>query len=279
MTGGLPAGGKPGARSGHRGGAGASGALGQVPLHSNRRSGAVPSTVTVSQDRAGRWFVSLRVVVPAVTAAATTAMVGVDAGLNRLLTLSDGTTVDNPRQEARERAALVRAQRKLARKGKGSRNREKARVKVARVHARIADRRRDALQKVTTRLVRENQVLVIEDLAVRNMLKSHTLARAISDASWGMFRTLLEYKAQEYGRTLIAVPRWYPSTRLCSVCGTQAQKMALSVREWTCTGCDTRHDRDVNAARNILAAGLAVTACGADVRPQRGTTSRTGDRR
>jgi putative transposase len=241
--------------------------------------GAVPSTVTVSQDRAGRWFVSLRVVVPAVTAAATTAMVGVDAGLNRLLTLSDGTTVDNPRQEARERAALVRAQRNLARKGKGSRNREKARVKVARVHARIADRRRDVVQKVTTRLVRENQVLVIEDLAVRNMLRNHTLARAISDASWGMFRTLLEYKAQEYGRTLIAVSRWFPSTRLCSVCGTQAEKMALSVREWTCTGCDTRHDRDVNAARNILAAGLAVTACGADARPQRGTSSRAGDRR
>ncbi|PWK31741.1 transposase, partial [Actinoplanes xinjiangensis] len=118
--------------------------------------GAVPSTVTVSQDRAGRWFVSLHVVVPAVTAPATTAMVGVDAGLNRLLTLSDGTTVDNPRQEARERAALVRAQRNLARKEKGSRNREKARVKVARVHARIADRRRDVLHQVTTRLVREN---------------------------------------------------------------------------------------------------------------------------
>jgi putative transposase len=241
--------------------------------------GVVPSTVTVSQDRAGRWFVSLRVVVPAATAPTTTTMVGVDAGLNRLLTLSDGTTVDNPRHEARERAALVRAQRNLARKEKDSRNREKARLKVARVHARVADRRRDVLQKVTTRLVRENQVLVIEDLAVRNMLRNHTLARAISDASWGLFRTLLESKTAEYGRTLIAVPRWYPSTRLCSVCGTPAEKMALSVREWTCTGCDTRHDRDVNAARNILAAGLAVTACGADARPQRGTTSRTGDRR
>jgi putative transposase len=239
---------------------------------------AVPSTVTVSQDRAGRWFVSLRVVVPAVTAPTTTTMVGVDAGLNRLLTLSDGTTVGNPRHETRERAALVRAQRNLARKQKDSNNREKARLRVARVHARIADRRRDVLQKVTTRLVRENQVLVIEDLAVRNMLKNHRLARAISDASWGLFRTLLEYKAAEYGRTLIAVPRWYPSTRLCSVCGTRAGKMALSVRAWTCTACDTKHDRDVNAARNILAAGLAVTACGADGRPQRGTTSRAGDR-
>jgi putative transposase len=213
-------------------------------------AGAVPSTVTVSQDRAGRWFVSLRVVVPSATAPATTAVVGVDAGLNRLLTLQ-----------------------------KDSNNREKARLAVARVHARIADRRRDVLQKVTTRLVRENQVLVIEDLAVRNMLKNHCLARAISDASWGVFRTLLEYKAREYGRTLIAVPRWYPSTRLCSVCGMRAEKMDLSVREWTCTDCGSSHDRDVNAARNILAAGLAVTACGADARPQRGTSSRAGDRR
>ncbi|MFD1374189.1 RNA-guided endonuclease InsQ/TnpB family protein [Actinoplanes sichuanensis] len=241
--------------------------------------GVVPKTVTVSQDRAGRWFVSLRGEVPAAVAAAVTAMVGIDAGINRLLTLSDGDPVDNPRHESRERAALARAQQELARKEKGSRNREKARLKVARVHARIADRRRDVWHQVTTRLVRDNQVLVIEDLAVANMLKNGRLARAISDASWGMFRTLLEYKAEEYGRTLIVVPRWYPSTRLCSVCGVRADKMDLSVRAWACAGCGTQHDRDVNAARNILAAGLAVTACGADRRPQRGTTSRAGSRR
>jgi putative transposase len=240
---------------------------------------AVPSTATVSQDRAGRWFVSLRVEVSAATVPATTNMVGIDAGLNRLLTLSDGTSVGNPREESRERESLVRAQRALARKEKDSRNREKARLKVARVHARVADRRRDLLQKVTTRLVRENQTLVIEDLAVRNMLKNRPLARAISDASWGHFRRLLAYKAQEYGRTLVVIPRWYPSTRLCSMCGYRAERMDLSVREWTCAGCDARHDRDVNAARNILAAGLAVTACGADVRSQRGTSSRAGSRR
>jgi putative transposase len=217
--------------------------------------GAVPSTVTVSQDRAGRWFVSMRVEVPAATAPDTDRVIGIDAGVNRLLTLSDGTLVDNPRHEKRERAALARAQRSLARKEKDSRNREKARVKVARVHARITDRRRDMWHQVTTRLVRENQVLVIEDLAVRNMLKNHRLARAISDASWGLFRTLLEYKAGEYGRTLIVVPRWFPSTRLCSVCGQRAERMDLSVREWTCTGCDRKHDRDVNAARNLVAAG------------------------
>ncbi|GGN14266.1 transposase [Actinoplanes campanulatus] len=240
--------------------------------------GVVPSTVTVSQDRAGRWFVSLRCEAPATVAPTTEKVVGIDAGLNRLLTFSTGELVGNPRQERRERGRLARAQRVLARKEKGSRNREKARLRVARVHARVADRRRDMLHKVTTRLVRENQVLVIEDLAVRNMLQNHTLARAISDASWRLFRTLLEYKATEYGRTLIVVPRWYPSTRLCSHCGLRTEKMELSVRVWTCTGCDNRHDRDVNAARNLVAAGLAVTACGADGRPQRGTTSRAGDR-
>ncbi|MBO3738755.1 RNA-guided endonuclease InsQ/TnpB family protein [Actinoplanes flavus] len=235
--------------------------------------GVVPSTVTVSQDRAGRWFVSLRCKAPAATAPATGQMVGIDAGLNRLLTFSTGEAVENPRQERRERGRPARAQRELARKEKGSRNREKARVRVARVQARVADRRRDMWHQVTTRLVRENQVLVIEDLAVRNMLKNHTLARAISDASWGLFRILLESTATEYGRTLIVVPRWYPSTRLCSHCGVRAAKLDLSVRAWTCTGCNAKHDRDVNAARNILAAGLAVTACGADVGPQRGTPS------
>jgi putative transposase len=241
--------------------------------------GVTPTTVTVSQDRAGRWFVSLRVTVPAALASATTTAIGIDAGLDRLLTLSDGSLVPNPRQERKERERLVRAQRELARKAKDSRNREKARQRVARVHARIADRRRDVLHQVTTRLVRENQTLVIEDLAVRNMLKNHTLARAISDASWRLFRQLLEYKAAEYGRTLVVVPRWYPSTRRCAVCGVRVEKMDLSMREWTCNGCNTRHDRDVNAARNILAAGLAVTACEADGRPQRGTSSRAGSRR
>jgi putative transposase len=241
--------------------------------------GAMPTTVTVTQDRAGRWFVSLRCDAPAVTAPTTERAVGIDAGLSRLLTFSDGEFVENPQHDRRERNRLARAQRNLARKDKNSRNREKAQVKVARVHARVADRRLDLLQKVTTRLVRENQVLVIEDLAIRNMIKNHTLARAISDASWRLFRTLLTYKAREYGRTLIVVSRWFPSTRLCSTCDQRADKLVLSVREWTCTGCDTRHDRDVNAARNILAAGLAATACGDDVRPQRGTSFRAGSRR
>ena len=230
--------------------------------------GAAPSTVTVSQDSAGRWFVSLLCddVLEPVTAVH--AAVGVDAGLQHLLTLSTGQKITNPRYERRDRVRLARAQRELSRKQKGSVNRAKARGKVARVHARIADRRRDVLHKLSTRLVRENQTIVIEDLTVRNMVKNPSLARAISDAAWRQFRTMLQYKAGWHGRELIAVDRWFPSSKLCSACGVLTARMGLNVRSWRCR-CGTVHDRDVNAARNILAEGLSVAACGAGVRPQR----------
>jgi len=230
--------------------------------------GATPSTVTVTQDAAGRWFVSL-LCDDVIAQTPASGQVGIDAGLDSLLTLSTGEKITNPRHERRDRERLARAQRDLARKEKGSANRAKARLKVARVHARIADRRRDHLHKLTTRLVRETQTIVIEDLTVRNMVKNHSLARAISDAAWRQFRTLLEYKTDWYGRNLVVVDRWFPSSRLCSTCGAHAERMPLNVRSWTCR-CGTVHDRDVNAARNILAAGLAVTACGDGVRPQRG---------
>ncbi|WTE35889.1 transposase [Streptomyces sp. NBC_01618] len=232
--------------------------------------GARPSTVTVSQDAAGRWFVSLLCDDPSIQPLpATDSALGIDAGLDHLLTLSTGEKIANPRHERQDRARLAKAQRKLSRKARGDgANRARARRKVAEIHARIADRRRDLLHKLTTRLVRENQTLVIEDLTVRNMVKNHTLARAISDASWSEFRSMLEYKAAWYGREVIAVDRWFPSSKLCSACGTLAEKMPLNVRTWTCD-CGTTHDRDVNAAKNLLAAGLAVTVCGAGVRPQR----------
>ncbi|MFF9848412.1 RNA-guided endonuclease InsQ/TnpB family protein [Streptomyces litmocidini] len=235
--------------------------------------GAEPSTVTVSQDAAGRWFVSLLCEDPSVRPlpAADTA-VGIDVGLDHLLTLSTGEKIANPRHERRDRAALARAQRDLARKAPGDgANRRGARRKVAKIHARIADRRRDGLHKLTTRLVRENQTLVIEDLTVRTMVKNRALARAISDAAWSEFRSMLEYKAAWYGREVIAVDRFFPSSKLCSHCGRLAKSMPLHVRTWTCEGCGTTHDRDVNAAKNLKAAGLAVSVCGAGVRPQRRT--------
>ncbi len=232
--------------------------------------GATPTTVTVSRDAAGRWFVSLLCDDTPAPMSATTSAVGIDAGITSLVTLSTGEKITNPKHERRDRACLVKAQRNLARKAKGSANRAKARVKVARVHARIADRRRDFLHQLTTRLVRENQTLVIEDLTVRTMVKNHTLARAISDASWTELRSMLEYKCAWYGRELITVDRWFPSSKLCSACGALAEAMPLNVRTWTC-GCGATHDRDVNAAINLLAAGLAVTVCGDGVRPQRST--------
>ena len=234
--------------------------------------GAKPSTVTVSQDAAGRWFVSLLVEDPSVAPLPTTdAAVGIDVGLDHLLTLSTGEKVSNPRHERRDRARLAKAQRNVAKKTKGSSNRAKARRKVAKVYARITDRRRDGLHKLTTRLVRENQTLVIEDLTVRNMVKNHKLARAISDASWREFRSMLEYKATWYGQDVVVVDRFFPSSKLCSACGSLQDELPLSVRTWTCEGCGTFHDRDVNAARNLKAAGLAVSVCGAGVRPQRRT--------
>ncbi|MFJ1609927.1 RNA-guided endonuclease InsQ/TnpB family protein [Streptomyces sp. NPDC088253] len=234
--------------------------------------GMAPSTVTVSQDAAARWFVSLLCEDPSVQPLpATGQAVGVDVGLDHLLTLSTGEKIANPRHERRDRTRLAKAQRNLARKARGDgANRRKARLKVAKIHARIADRRRDTLHKLTTRLVRENQTIVIEDLTVRNMVKNRTLARAISDAAWAQFRGLLEYKAAWYGREVIAVDRFFPSSKLCSHCGILQEKLPLSVRTWTCD-CATTHDRDVNAAKNLLAAGLAVSACGAGVRPQRRT--------
>ncbi|MDI2029216.1 RNA-guided endonuclease TnpB family protein [Saccharopolyspora sp. TS4A08] len=234
--------------------------------------GAVPSTVTVWRDSADRWFVSILVESVVEHHLPTADAVGLDAGITTLLTLSTGEKITNPKHTDRERKRLARAQRALNRKCHGSSNREKARLKVARIHSKIGDRRRDYLHKVTTRLVRENQAVVIEDLAVQNMIKNRRLAQAILDAGWSDLRSMLEYKCAWYGRELIVVDRWSPSSKTCSRCGIVVEKLPLHVREWRCRGCGARHDRDINAARNILAAGLAVSACGADVRPQQGSS-------
>ena len=232
--------------------------------------GAEPSTVTVSRDAAGRWFVSLLCECPITPLPPARTVVGIDAGLTSLVTLSTGEKVTNPRHEKRDRARLALAQRRLSRKAKGSENRSRARVKVARVHARITDRRRDMLHKLSTRLVRENQTVVIEDLNVAGMLRNHSLARAISGAAWSDLRGMLEYKCDWYGRDLIVVDRWFPSSKTCSDCGHQIGALPLNVREWVCPRCGVLHDRDINAARNIRAGGLSVLACGGGVRPKPG---------
>ncbi|WP_124396263.1 RNA-guided endonuclease TnpB family protein [Rhodococcus wratislaviensis] len=230
--------------------------------------GAVPSQVTVSRNARGQYHISILVEDTITELDPVDRVVGLDAGITSLYTLSTGEKITNPRHERRDRERLAKAQRVLAKKQKGSRNRAKARLKVAKIHGRIADRRRDYLHKLSTRLVRENQVIAIEDLSVRNMVKNRSLSRAISDAGWSEFRTMLEYKADWYGRRVVAIDRFCPSSKTCPVCGAIASAMPLNVREWTCR-CGAVHDRDVNAARNILAVGLAVAACGDGVRPPR----------
>jgi putative transposase len=231
--------------------------------------GAEPSTITVSRDAADRWHLSILVEETITPLPPSDSAAGIDAGITSLVTFSTGEKIANPKHERRDRERLALAQRRLAKKQKGSANRAKAKVKAARVYARIADRRRDGLHKLSTRIIRENQTVIIEDLSVRNMVRNHCVARAISDASWSEFRRQLEYKADWYGRTVIAIDRFYPSSKTCSACGVIAATMPLNVREWTCAACGTLHDRDVNAAKNILAAGLAVAACGDGVRPAR----------
>ena len=195
-----------------------------------------PSTVTVSRDPDGRWYVSLAVdVADPVPLPATGAAVGVDLGVTDFAITSDGQRIANPRHLKRKARNLARYQRRMARKQRGSSNRAKAKAKVGRAHRKVRVRNR-------------------------------RLARVISDCGWGEFRSQLEYKAQRAGRTLVVIDRWYPSSKTCSACGHLLAEVKLSTRAWTCPGCRTLHDRDVNAAKNILAAGLAVTACGGDVR-------------
>jgi putative transposase len=229
---------------------------------------SAPSQVTVSRNSRGQYHVSILCEDTVHDGPSMDSTVGLDAGINFLLVLSTGEKIVNPKHEKRDRARLKRAQQELSRKAKGSANRVKAKLRVAKVYGRIADRRRDALHKLSTRLINENQVICIEDLSVRNMVKNHSLARAISDASWLELRRQLEYKAEWYGREVIAIDRWYPSSKTCSACGAIVEKLPLNIREWTCR-CGAHHDRDVNAAKNIHAAGLAVAACGDGIRPVR----------
>jgi putative transposase len=169
-------------------------------------------------------------------------------------------------RQARRERGLARYQRRLARCQKNSANRAKAKAKVARAHRKVRASRADFLHRTSARLVRDHDVIVIEDLNVSGMVRNHSLAKAISDSGWGTFRRLLEYKAARAGRRLIVTGRFFPSSKTCSACGHLLAELPLSVRVWQCPSCGTRHDRDVNAAKNILAAGLAVSACGADVR-------------
>lgn len=231
------------------------------------------TTVTISMDAAGRYFVSLRFKRDIHPMRPVDGDVGIDMGITSLVTLSTGEKVHNPRHTKRDAKKLARAQKKLSRCQKGSNRRAKQRKRVARIHARIADRRSDHMHKLTTRLIRENQTIVVESLAVKNMVRNHALAKHISDAAWGELVRQLRYKADWYGRNLVEIDRWYPSSKRCSGCGHVVPSLPLDVRSWNCPECGVVHDRDINAAKNILAVGHTVTARGEGVRPKRFTVA------
>jgi putative transposase len=223
--------------------------------------------VTVIKDAAGRYFASF--VVEAQPAALPPAepVVGIDLGLTHFAVLSDGRKIASPQFLRRAEKQLKRRQRDLSRKQDGSRNRDKARAKVARAHARVADARRDFHHQLSTRLIRENQAIAVEDLAVKALGRT-PLAKSVHDAGWAAFVNMLEYKARLYGREFHRIGRFVPTSRVCSVCGAKDGPKPLHIRTWPCQGCGAQLDRDVNAAVNVAkAAGLAVTACGAQVRP------------
>jgi len=240
--------------------------VGRLKVRWSRSLPSAPSSVTITLDRAGRYHASFVVqAVEAPLAPAETA-VGIDLGLTSFATLSDGRKVDNPQWLRQRERALRRSQRNMSRKRKGSRNRDKARLRAARLHTRVADARRDFHHQLSTNVIGEHQTVCVETLNVAGLGRSR-FAKSIHDAGWGQFTAMLEYKAKLYGRTLVRVDRMFPSSQLCSACGHRDGPKPLKVRTWTCPDCGTVHDRDLNAAKNILAAGLAVTACGPGLRP------------
>ncbi|NER19933.1 MAG: IS200/IS605 family element transposase accessory protein TnpB [Symploca sp. SIO1B1] len=236
-----------------------------------------PSTVTVRLHPDGRWQISIRFDDPTIKPLPVTdKSIGIDLGISSLVITSDGDKVANPQHFKKHYRRLRQAQKSLSRKQPKSKNREKSRIKVARIHRKITDSRKDHLHKLTTQLVRENQTIVVEDLAVKNLVKNPKLAPAISDVSWGEITRQLAYKCRWYGRTYIEIDRWFPSSKRCSNCGYIVEKLPLSVREWCCPDCGENHDRDINASKNILAAGLAVSVCGATVRPEQSKSVKAG---
>ena len=231
-----------------------------IPIVLSRKFQGKIKTVTITQTPTKKYFASIlvetnedTVSVPKVQNA-----IGMDLGIAHFAVMSNGQKINNPKYLAKTIACLQVLQRRASRKKKGSRNRKKANLKAALIHEKIANQRNDFLQKVSTRLIGDNQTdtICVESLSVRNMVKNHKLARAITDVGWSKFISMLEYKGKWYGKNVIKVDPWFPSSKTCSHCGQVLDELDLSVREWTCGGCQATHDRDVNAAKNIRTKGL-----------------------
>jgi putative transposase len=241
--------------------------IGDVPVRWSRNLPSAPSSVTVIKDAAGRYFASFVVQAEPEILPEAGPAVGIDLGLTHFAVLSDGRKIASPRFLRRAEKKLRRRQRDLSRKQDGSQNREKARVKVARGHARVADARRDFHHQLSTALIRETQAVAVEDLAVKGLARTR-MAKSVHDAGWSAFTAMLEYKARRYGREFRRIGRFEPTSQVCSACGMKDGPKPLHVRAWQCPACGVWLDRDINAAVNVAkAAGLAVTACGAQVRP------------
>jgi putative transposase len=242
----------------------------KVPLNIrwSRELPSTPSTITISRDAAGRFFVSCLCEFEPVSLPISAKTVGIDVGLKDLFVTDSGFKSGNPRHTAKYAVRLALLQRRLSKKVKGSKNRAKARLKVAKLHAKIADCRLDNLHQLSRRLINENQVVCVESLKVKNMIRNPKLSKAIADAGWGELVRQLQYKGEWAGRSIVAIDPYFPSSKRCSCCGFTMKKMPLDVRQWICPECGEPHDRDINAARNIKAAGLAVLAHGEPVNPE-----------
>jgi putative transposase len=228
----------------------------------SRNFSGAPSSVTISKDCAGRYFVSFAVEEPVFSLPKTEKIIGIDVGIKDVCVTSNGTRSGSPQYTRKYERILTKRQRELSKKVKGSKNRAKAKLAVAKVHAKISDSRNDFNNKLTTKLISENQAIAVESLNVKGMQKNRNLAKSIADSSWGDFFRKLKYKAEWYGRELLEIDRWFPSSKRCNCCGYIKNGLKLSDRVWECPSCKKMLDRDVNAAKNILTVGLAGIAFG-----------------